>query len=262
MASIALEQDLTTTRTSSRRFFVWMAVLCLAMALVGFAPTYWVPVSKGTFVGPPIAHIHGLLFTAWTIFFVVQAWLIASGRTQRHRALGLVGISLVTAMVIVGLLVAIDSTLHGIALGFRDRAIQFMTVPVTGIILFAGLIVAAIANVRNEDVHKRLMLVATASLLQAAVGRWFRMLLAPPDVLALPVADSPHPPVMFTIGPGLVSDIPIIIAIIYDWRTRGRPHPAYLIGGGIVLFTQLARIPLSTTAAWRSIAEGLLALAR
>jgi len=239
-----------------------MAVLCLVMAVGGFAPTYWLPVAAGTFVGPPINHIHGLLFTAWTIFFVVQARLIAIGHTQRHRALGLVGISLVTAMVIVGLLVAIRSALDGIARGFGDQAIPFMTVPVTGIVVFAGLIVAAIAYARNEDVHKRLMLVATASLLQAAAGRWFRIFLAPPEVLALPVADSPPPPVQFTIGPGLVSNIPIIIGIIYDWRTRGRPHPAYLIGGGIVLFTQLARIPLSTTAAWRSIAEGLLALTR
>ena len=67
---------------------------------------------------------------------------------------------------------------------------------------------------------------------------------------------------MFSIGPGLVADLPIIIAIIYDWRTRGRPHPAYLLGGGIVLFTQVIRIPLSTTAAWHSIANGLIGLAR
>lgn len=262
MATVALEQDLPTTRTATPYFYVWMAGLCLVMAVVGFAPTYWLPVATGSFQGAPIAHIHGLLFTGWLVFFVVQAWLIASGRPLRHRALGLIGISLATAMVIVGFLVAIHSVMQGIALGFGEQAMRFMSVPVTGIVVFAGLIVAAIAYVRNEDVHKRLMLVATASLLQAAAGRWFRMFLAPPEVLALPIGDAPPPPVQFTIGPGLVSDIPIIIGIIYDWRTRGRPHPAYLIGGGIVLLAQLGRIPLSATAAWHSTAGWLLALAR
>jgi len=262
MATVALDQDVPTTRTASRYFYVWMAGLCLAMAVVGFVPTYWLPVSTGRFQGPPIAHIHGLLFTGWVVFFVVQAWLIASGRRQRHRALGLVGISVVTAMVIIGLLMAIHSTMRGIALGFGDQARQFMSVPVTGIVVFAGLIVAAIAYVRDEEIHKRLMLVATASLLQAAVGRWFRLFLAPPEVLALPVADAPPPPIQFTIGPGLVGDIPIIIGMIYDWRTRGRPHPAYLIGGGIVLLAQLGRVPFSATAAWHSMAGWLLALVR
>ncbi len=262
MATVALEHDLPTTRTASPYFYVWLAGLCLAIAVVGFAPTYWLPVATGRFQGAPIAHIHGLLFTGWLVFFVVQAWLIASGRPLRHRALGLFGISLATAMVIVGLLVAIHSVMQGIALGFGEQAMRFMSVPVTGIVVFAGLIVAAIAYVRNEDVHKRLMLVATASLLQAAVGRWFRLFLAPPEVLALPIADAPPPPVQFTIGPGLVSDIPIIIGIIYDWRTRGRPHPAYLIGGGIVLLAQLGRVPLSATAAWNSMAGWLLALVR
>lgn len=262
MATVALEQDLPTTRTASPYFYVWMAGLCLAMAVVGFAPTYWLPVTSGRFQGPPLAHIHGLLFTGWVVFFVVQAWLIASGRRQRHRTLGLIGISLATAMVIIGLLMAIHSTTRGIALGFGDQSMPFMSVPVTGIVVFAGLIVAAIANVRNEEVHKRLMLVATASLLQAAVGRWFRMFLAPPEVLALPVADSPPPPVQFSVAPGLIADIPIIIGIIYDWRTRGRPHPAYLIGGGIVLLAQLGRVPLSGSAAWHSMAGWLLTLAR
>lgn len=264
MGSIALDHRPTSasTRTPSRYFHVWMAGLCLAMAVGGFVPTYWLPVTSGTFQGTPLAHIHGLLFTGWTVFFVVQAALIATGRVARHRAFGLVGIALATAMVIVGLLVAISSARQGIARGFGDQVIPFMTVPVTGILVFAGLIIVAIANARREDVHKRLMLVATASLLQAAAGRIFRFFLFPPDLLGVPVASTAPPPVMFSIGPGLVADLPIIIAIIYDWRTRGRPHPAYLIGGGIVLFTQLIRIPLSTTAAWHSIANGLIGLSR
>ena len=53
---------------------------------------------------------------------------------------------------------------------------------------------------------------------------------------------------------------PRAVESLSDLASR-RPHPAYLIGGGIVLATQLLRVPLSTTAAWRAIANGMLALA-
>ena len=52
----------------------------------------------------------------------------------------------------------------------------------------------------------------------------------------------------------LLADLFIIAGIIHDWRTRGRPHPAYLIAGGAVLIQQLLRAPVSTTAVWDRIA--------
>jgi uncharacterized membrane protein len=238
-----------------------MAGICLLVAFVGFAPSYWVPVATGTFKGQPILHIHGLLFSFWVVFFVAQTALASTGRIARHRAMGLVGMSLATSMVIIGLLAAITGLQHLVALGHGERARAFSIVPVTGIVVFAGLFIAAVANVRRPEVHKRLMLVATSSLLNAAIGRLFRLFLMPPEVLTLPPADIPPPPVLFSVGPSLVSDLLILAGMAYDWRTRGRPHPAYLIGGGIVLATQLLRVPLSATATWRAITDGLLALA-
>ncbi len=249
------------TRDLPKYFYTWMAGVCMIVAFAGFTPSYWARVATGRFTGPPIFHIHGLLFSFWTVFFVAQAALASSGRIARHRAVGLMGISLATTMVIVGILVALTSLEHGIALGFGDQATAFSIVSLTGIALFAGLFIAAVANVRRPDVHKRLMLVATVSLLHAAVGRLFRLFLVPPAILALPAGDMPPPPVLFTVGAGLAVDLIIVVAMVFDWRTRGRPHPAYLIGGGIVLATQLLRVPISETAAWRAIAHGLLALA-
>ena len=266
MTAIAQERPTFGTKSGVTRdlpkyFYTWMAGLCMLVAFAGFTPTYWAPVTTGSFTGPPILHIHGLLFSFWTIFFVAQTALASSGRIERHRAVGLVGVSLATSMVIVGILVSLSGLQHGVALGFGDQAIAFSIVSITGIVLFAGLFIAAVANVRRPDVHKRLMLVATVSLLQAAVGRVFRLFLLPPEILALPVGEMPPPPVHFTVGAGLAVDLIIVAAMVFDWRTRGRPHPAYLIGGGLVLATQLLRVPMSETAAWRAIANGMLALA-
>jgi hypothetical protein len=57
--------------------------------------------------------------------------------------------------------------------------------------------------------------------------------------------------------PALIGDALIVAGVIYDMRTRGRPHPAYLIGGAIVLAVQVLRVPLSTTSWWFAIADFL-----
>lgn len=235
-------------------FFVWSALACAAVAFLGFTPTYFAPLAKGAFDAKPIVHIHGIVFFSWTLFFAYQAWLPVSGRTMRHRDVGLIGISFATAMTFLGVIVAVASATRAAGLGFLGDAKQFMVVPLSGIVTFAVLFAFAIAYVKDKEVHKRLMLVATASILDAAVARWFLTFLAPPPA---PGA-SPVPPVGVALPPALLVDLFIIAGIIHDWRTRGRPHPAYLIAGGAVLIQQLLRAPVSTTAAWNGIAEWLM----
>ena len=48
---------------------------------------------------PLIFHVHGLLYFGWVLFFWWQNWLIMNGQPLRHRAWGLFGIALGTAMV-------------------------------------------------------------------------------------------------------------------------------------------------------------------
>ena len=94
-------------------FYFYMALACAAVAFLGFAPTYFLPMAKGSLSATPVIHFHGLLFFAWTLFFVFQSWLAASGRIMRHRSIGMIGMSLATAMTIFGFLVG----------GQRDEAV-------------------------------------------------------------------------------------------------------------------------------------------
>jgi hypothetical protein len=95
-------------REATRWFYVWMAGACVLIALVGFAPTYWLQLAPGTFVGSPLLHLHGLLFSAWPLYLLLQTVLAARRRIAHHRAWGLLGVSLATAMVFVGFAVAND----------------------------------------------------------------------------------------------------------------------------------------------------------
>jgi hypothetical protein len=158
-------------------------------------------------------------------------------------------------MTILGITVAIVSTAKFSAVGLGTQAKAFLIVPFTAMLFFATTIGFAIGNVRRTDWHKRLMLVATASILEAPIARWFIVLLAPPDASPAP------PPVFVALMPGLVGNLFIVAGIVYDWRLRGSPHRAYLIGGGALLAMQLAREPLSRTQAWDDVATWLVSIA-
>jgi hypothetical protein len=239
------------------RFYVGLALTFIAVAIMGFAPSYWVPLFRRTVDVPPIVHVHALVFYGWTLMFLKQTQLAASGQVGRHRELGVAGVALATAMVFVGLNAAVTSLRHSEAAGFGEAARAFSIVPVSGILLFAALVGLAIAKVRKPDVHKRLMVVATASILQAAVGRWFLLFLAPRAAGA--VGPVSPPPVFVTVLPGLIGDLLVVAAMIHDRRTTGHVHRVYWIAGGCVLAVQILRAPLSTTAGWAQVTRWLVA---
>jgi hypothetical protein len=247
----------TVVRQASQ-FYVRMAVVCVAVALAGFAPTYWMPLLRGTLDVPPLTHVHALFFYGWLLLFLRQTMLAASGRIARHRELGVAGVALATGMCFVGLGMTITSLTRMLALGGGDSARAFAIVSVSAVVLFAGLFAAAIVNVKKPEIHKRLMLLTTVSMLQAGIGRWFLLFLAPARVAGAPFV---QPPVAVTLLPALVNDLLIVAAMIHDRRERGRVHPAYWWGAAAVVAVQVLRVPLSTTHAWMRVTDWLLAFA-
>ena len=243
-------------RESTRWFYVWMAGACALIAFGGFAPTYWLQLAPGTFVGSPLLHLHGWLFSAWTFYFVAQTTFVAMGRLERHRTWGLAGISLATAMVLVGFAAADEVLTRRLAAGFGDRARAFHIVSTSMAALFGAFVVAAIVLVRRPEVHKRLMLLATISILPPAIARVFYAVNVGMGAGLRPGLAGPRT-VESVLLSALLADLLIVAAMTYDWRKRGRIHPAYLMGGGIIVAVQLLRAPLSKTQWWYSIADVL-----
>lgn len=243
MASIAATA--TGPRVASeRRFYVWLSGAIVLAAFGGFTPSFWGRMASGTSVGAPILYIHGLLFSAWVLFLFFQSALVASGRTLRHKDWGLAGVAL-AGMMAFSVPIAVLNSIHLAELqGFGDGARRFAVVPLVGLLLWVSLLTLAFANVRKPEIHKRLVIVATVAMLQAAIARVFILLAGQHAGTGAP------PPVFVTIPAGLIADLFIVAGMIYDWRTRGRPHRAYIIGGAAVLAVQFLVVPLSATAFW------------
>jgi hypothetical protein len=241
-------------RPESRNFYVWMAGGFLLVAFGGFVPTYWAKMATGTFHAEPIIHIHGALLFTWTCFYFAQAALVASGRTLQHRAWGLAGISLFTALMC-SILAGQEAVLaRNAALGYGDAALRFSAVTLTVWPLMAIFFALAIVKIRRPETHKRLMTLLMIAMMTPAIARLFLTLFAPPGLA------GPPPPFVAT-PPGLVADFFLVVAIVRDWRMLGRPHPVYIYGGITLVAQQLLTAPIAATAAWMHIAKAFARLA-
>jgi hypothetical protein len=226
----------------------------LLVAFGGFVPTYWAKVATGTFHGEPIFHIHGALLFTWTCFYFLQTALVASGRTLKHRAWGLAGISLFTAMMC-SILVGQEAVLaRNAALGYGDAALRFSAVTLTAWPLMAVLFILAIVNIRRPEAHKRLMTLLMIGIMTPALARLFLTFFAPPGI-----GDGPPPPFAAT-PPGLAADLFLVVAMVRDWRLLGRAHPVYVYGGIALLAQQLLAPPIAATATWMHIAKAFQSL--
>src|SRR4029453_1308899 len=162
----------------------------------------------------PALHVHGALFTAWVLLFVVQTALVSTHRVAVHRRLGVAGAVLAAAMVVAGTSAAIQLARRGGAPpGVEPLA--FLVVPLFDMILFSGFVTAALLRRRNKEAHKRLMLLAYISIVVAAVARL-------PGILPL------GPLVFFALA-----FVFVIAAAAYDVATRRRLHPVYVWGGAL-----------------------------
>jgi hypothetical protein len=241
-------------RAESRNFYVWMAGGFLAVAFGGFIPTFWAKVAVGTFHAEPIIYIHAALLFSWTCFYFVQTLLVARGRILDHRAWGLAGISLFTAMMF-SILVGEEAVLaRNEALGFGEASLRFSAVTLTAWPLMAVIFVLAIVKIRKPETHKRLMTLLMIGIMTPAIARVFLTLFAPPGLA------GPPPPFVAT-PPGLAADLFLVVAVVRDWRMLGRPHPVYVYGGIVLVVQQLLTGPIAATGTWMQIAKGFASLA-
>lgn len=229
------------TARSDRLFYTSMALAAAAAVFVGFAPTYYLRPRFQAAPLPVYLHVHGFVFSAWVVLFIAQAALVAARRTGLHRRLGWAAAVWAALMVAVGTLAGVWSMQREIAAGFEAEALAFFLTPVSSMATFAALVAAGLVRRRHPETHKRLMLLATLGLLDAAVARW-------------PVAFLAESSVAFY----AVTDLFIVAAIAYDAASRRAVSRVYLWGGLLIVVQQWLRLVLGPTEAWQAIARAVL----
>src|SRR5262245_47637863 len=239
MATAVKRARRTSTAPASRwathrAFFTGLSLLMVLAGFVGFSRSYYLKGLYGTPELPTLFHVHGLLFSTWMVFLVVQTGLVASRRTPLHRRLGVAGGVLAAAMTIAAMAMTMDLARRSAVAASID-GLAFTIIPFATVIVFPVLVGIALLYRRQPELHKRLMLIATLELVTAGVAR-------------IPGAGSM--PLFF-----VLTDLGLAAILLYDVGTRGRPHSATVWGGLFLIASQYVRVTAGGTAGWIAFAR-------
>lgn len=205
-------------RRSDHRFYAGMALLAILLVILGFWPTYFGPLLNATYSGNLLVRVHAIVFLAWLLVFLTQALLVGTGRSKLHKKLGLYGVGLGAMMVMLGLAVSVGLVQRFLAGGEAASvlgAVWMAAEPFLDIVQFAILLSWAFLSRRNPSDHRRLMLLATVSVLPAATAR-MGYLLGPWSM-----------ELMFFLMSFLI--------LLQDWRNHGSMARVNLVGLLILL---------------------------
>lgn len=244
-----------------RWIYVAMAAFFIAIVLVGFIPDSLAKVAavkaghRPPF--PLVMHVHAVLMGSFLVLLLAQTSLVATGRRALHRQLGLTAMVLVPALVVAGTMLA-ATNYHAIwhAAHLGPPAVRAAAAPIVPIfenvlllqirtgVLFA-LFIAIGLRARNRDAgfHKRMMILATAVTLAAAIDRmeWL--------------------PTTFPQSP-LAADLYIVLAIspmfLWDVFRNRRIHAAWSVWFAVCVPASLAVYALWDTPLWHAAARRIM----
>lgn len=215
-----------------RWIFVAMAAWFIVIVLAGFVPDALGKIAavkagmRPPF--PPVLHVHAVLMGSFLLLLLAQTAMVATGRCELHKRVGIAAFVLVPALVVVGFILA-PTMYHQVWGGahFGPPQVRAALAPVLPMVenilllqisagvLFALFIgIALQARASNSGLHKRMMFLATAVPLGAAIDR---IVWLPSTMPASPVAN--HLYIVAAVAPMFVWDVV---------RNR-RVHEAYWI---------------------------------
>ena len=248
MATVAVPRKSDIRILPGRRydniFFSVMAGIILVLVGVGFARTYFLAGVFRAHLPALIIHIHGAAFTAWILLLITQTSFVSAKRIDLHRKLGLWGFGLACLMVVLGFLAATNGLSRNMAPpGFPFGAQTFYAIPLADMFVFATLIFFAYRARTNPTAHKRLIILATAAIMDAPTGR-------PPFAV---ITGRPHFDSIFVWAL-------ILLLVGYDlWSTR-KVHRATIWGGLFVVIVEILRVPIGMSGTWHAFASWILTL--
>jgi uncharacterized membrane protein YozB (DUF420 family) len=206
----------TVDRRAPTSFFFAAHWALLIIVLFGFAPTFYLSALFKQHPLPGFLIIHGSVLTFWFILTAVQASLIRARRVRWHRRVGYAAASWAVLVVAMGLIA--DAQMASRINSPQDSDIIVVWGNLFSLILFSAFVTLALVFRKTPESHKRLILLASITIIGPATARFSAWPIFPGGMAARP---------LYGIG-GLLLLYGSLIA--YDVIVRRRPHPASWIG--------------------------------
>jgi hypothetical protein len=224
------------------RFYLLVTFVLVAFVVVGFSRSYY---SRILFDPPPLTtllHVHAAVFTVWLGLFLTQAGLVAAHRVDLHRKLGIASATFAAIVFTVGVLSVLQTTTSNHVSPSGLAPPQFSIIGFTSIGLFGAFIALGIIFRRKPGLHRRFMILGFIASISPATARLLRLL----DVQAY--RDSLIP---------LCAALFITACVIHDWRKHRVVHPAYVIGGLVIVASWPMRLMVGRSEWYFPIGEAV-----
>ena len=163
------------------------------------------------------------IFTAWLLLFVTQTALVRADRRDLHRRLGILGLVVAIAIVTINFMTVINAIDSGRASPVGPP-IPRLYLALSASLVAGGFVFAGLFWRRNPAAHKRLMLLATISMMGPAMNRFSRQF----DLTNL--LDMDRAAIALSATLALYG-----VCMLNDYRVQRRVHPVYVIGAAIVV---------------------------
>jgi hypothetical protein len=222
----------------SRGFWLGLALLCCAIAVVGFIPVYYGPLLGGTATFPLRLHLHAAAASLWLLLLITQTGLISSGRPHVHMRVGNAALVVAGALVPVTLWAIAAMVTRSDPPGALERAVFFPQV--ASLVLFVAWVFAGFLNRQHPERHKRFMLMATVALLGTPIAR----------IELWRINEQPLLMLALWLGPAL-------IVVFYDLWARRRVHWVTGLCLSLLVAMQVATVVLMENEAWGAVVARL-----
>jgi hypothetical protein len=230
------------TGAGNRRFgYTGWGLVCLVISLIGFWPSYFAPLTAGTYRSPsPMMPWHVLSTTLWLLLLISQPWLIQSKRINLHRSLGVVGAQVAIAVIITGIVVQIDVMGLYAAKGDTTNAVVIPFIRFSLLLGFGVCVAWAIALRKRPEWHKRLVLFGTFPLLQSSFDRLTANVLGLPEIRGLMA---------------LVGHLSLVILFVtWERLWQGHLHPVTKWAAIVTILFYLGSPAIAGTEWWQEMA--------
>lgn len=244
-----------------RWIFVFMAAWFIAIVLAGFIPDSLMKIEMvRTGQRPPfpiVLHMHAVAMGTFLLVLLAQTTLMATGRRELHMKLGVFGVALAAALVVIGFVLA-PTMYHQVWAGAqaappeaREKALgalsfveNILLLQIRIGILFPLLLAIGLRARRgNAGLHKRMMILATAMAIPAGIDR----------IPWLPSTIPANP---------LSADLYTLLAVspmfVWDVVRNGRVHRAWWIWLAVFLPFAVLVNALWDTPWWHSTAKAIM----
>lgn len=237
-----------------RWFFIGVGLVMLVLNFIAFGPSIINPAGRSVPLPlTPVVTAHVAVSAAFLLVFLTQATLVATGRTDVHRRLGIFGALLAAVLVVLGYFALVGEARRGSDLSGDlsslpappGMEVASIMSPVIQLLLFGILFGAGLYFRHRPEVHKRLILLAVLGILSQ-----------PPVAHVITHWRPLHPwaPLLFPLS----SAVFLAPSAIHDKIVNGRIHPVSIWVPIAAFVAQAAFFAvIAATPLWGGIANWL-----